>query len=488
MNNLNYLARETAAASTVENSAAAFDPAEPLDDSERGITNGLDYYKPTMSQLQHEKYPDAVATFRLINRDKERKIADYVDPDALQKSLDDLRAKGFSPEELGGLQTLVDPNGNTIFASDYLNFLDNSELPRAKVISDDKGDLGVEAHGPWALATFWETVAMGLINEQYMENYMTARGIDPRTVYDEGDRRLSEKIALLRQHPEIQLAEFGARRRFSAKWQKHVIERLQNECPANLVGTSNVAFALSRGLKPIGTYAHEMPMGYEGIAAADGRENPLLSHARMMEDWDAKYPFMDTALTDTFGSDFFWADFTRWQTDPVTGEPFRAIDRYRGVRHDSGDPFKFGDKFIEVCYACGIDPMTKTICFSDSLDIPTTIRLAEHFAGRVNFNFGIGTNLTNDLGIRALNIVMKAVAIERGGRRANLAKLSDDPGKHTGDPDAIARLERERQHYFAQLAADAQSLAEPHFDALQRSQKLISPTFAPPAQETAGAK
>jgi nicotinate phosphoribosyltransferase len=405
------------------------------------LSGGLDYYKPTMSQVLEEREPGAEDTLTFKNRGKER-IADYVTVDGLQARFDDIRSRGWQPAELDYLASLRSSRNERVFDDDYLEYLLRAELPPVKVAYDDGlEDIAIETNGPAAMASFWETVAMSEVNEAYFEGYIRAHDIDLMEVYDEGDRRLSEKIAILQAHPDIKFADFGTRRRFSLRWQRHVLERLIDECPDNLLGTSNVALAHSLDQRPIGTFAHEMPMIYAGLADARG-ENIRASHYRMLEDWYDRYgEDLSTVLPDTFGTDFFFTDFTQEQAE-----------KWRGLRHDSGDPVAFGERAIEFYEARGIDPATKTIVFSDGLDIDAIVALNEHFKGKINTIFGWGTTLTNDLGIKPLNIVMKATHVRTAdGREADTVKLSDDPGKHTGPAEKI----KEYEHEFRALGATA---------------------------------
>jgi nicotinate phosphoribosyltransferase len=237
---------------------------------------------------------------------------------------------------------------------------------------------------------------------------------------------LSEKIAILQQNPNIKFADFGTRRHFSLRWQKYVLERLIKECPENIVGTSNVALARSLDIRPIGTFAHETLMVYAGLADERG-EDIRASHNKFLYDWFDFYgEDLSIALTDTFGSEFFLADFTPEQAR-----------KWRGMRHDSGDPYKFGEDVIKFYENLDIDPTVKTIVFSDGLDIDTIVELHKHFEGRVRLLFGWGTTLTNDLGLPALNIVMKATKVNG----IETVKLSDNTGKHTGSEEQIRRYE-----------------------------------------------
>ncbi|HVO86743.1 MAG TPA: nicotinate phosphoribosyltransferase [Candidatus Binatia bacterium] len=385
------------------------------------LTELLDYYKPTMAQLAYAKEPGAVVTFSLHNRGPEQ-LSEFVAPPELAARLEALRRFGWNETELRYLGSLSLSDGQAVFNEQFLQYLEDMELPEAEVGLNQKGDLAVETTGEWPAVTFWETAVLAEVNEIYFENYLMAHNLDPFEVYEEGDRRLSEKIDILKSHPQIKFADFGTRRHFSSRWQSHVIERLAAECPDNLVGTSNVGLARKFGLKPIGTFAHEMPMVYAGLAESRG-QNIAGSHNKFLDDWYRLYGHdYSIALTDTFGSDFFFSDFSPEQAE-----------LWKGVRHDSGDAYDFGEKVIEFYAQNSIDPRTKTVVFSDGLDIGDIVSLQENFQSRINVLFGWGTSLTNDLGIKALNIVMKATRVNGVGT----VKLSDDPGKYTGSPSQI---------------------------------------------------
>lgn len=409
---------------------------------QRWITAGVDYYKPTMSQLQYEKHPDTKTTFTFHNRGEQR-LAEYVSVDRLQARLDMLRQNGFHPEEIEYLRGLQTTAGERIFHDDFLDYLSTNPLPDVKVRLDEQtNDLAIETTGVWPLVTFWETVVMSEVNEAYFEGMVRSQGLDIYKIYEEGDRRLSEKLALLKERPDIKISDFGTRRHWSLRWQRHVNERMIQEIPGNLIGTSNVALAASLGIKPIGTFAHEMFMVYCALADKNGRDIRT-AHNQVLEDWYDYYgKDLSTALTDTYGSDYFFADFTHSQAE-----------KYRALRHDSGDPIEFGEKAIDFYKSNGIDPTSKTIVFSDGLDIDTIIALHDYFEGRINTVFGWGTTLTNDLGVKPLNIVMKATAVEG----TPTVKLSDSVGKHTGPPDKVEEYKlifnsgREKNHgrYFA---------------------------------------
>lgn len=395
---------------------------------EQGMaTAGLDYYKPTMSQLAYEKEREAQVTFTFTNRGEQR-IMDHVSVEGLQTRFDYIRQVGFQDTEIAHLASQHNSDGERVFSDEYLAYLQNGELPEVIVRHDaETDDIAIEAIGDFPLVTFWETIVMSEVNEAYFEGYVLDNGLDLQEIYDEGDRRLSEKIAILQENPDIQFADFGTRRHFSLRWQRHVLQRLKEECPENFLGTSNVALANTLDLKVIGTFAHEMLMVYAGLADSRG-EDIRASHNKFLRHWKNLYgKDLTIALTDTFGSEFFFEDFTKEQAAT-----------WKGLRHDSGDPIEFADRAIAFYEKHGIDPMTKTIVFSDGLDIQTIVKLHNHFKGRINVVFGWGTTLTNDLGIQSLNIVMKATKVNG----TETVKLSDSEGKHTGPPEKITQYIR----------------------------------------------
>jgi len=275
---------------------------------------------------------------------------------------------------------------------------------------------------------------MSELNEAYFNNYLQVHNLDPFDVFDEGDRRLTEKIALLKANPDIKISDFGTRRHFSMQWQNYVLERLIDECPENLVGTSNIALANSLGIKPIGTFAHELPMVYAALADARG-EDLRASHNRLLNDWYDQYgQDYSIALTDTFTTDFFFEDFTKEQAQT-----------WKGVRQDSGDPFDFGENLIQFYQDKGINPLTKIVVFSDGLNIKAIIGLQKQFENRIQTVFGWGTDLMNDLGVKPLNIVMKAthVKLPDTNQEADTVKLSDDQGKHIGPSVLLERYQND---------------------------------------------
>jgi nicotinate phosphoribosyltransferase len=181
------------------------------------------------------------------------------------------------------------------------------------------------------------------------------------------------------------------------------------------------------GLLPIGTLAHEMYMVMAGLMA-DRDDSLRASHNRVLQEWWEEYGWgLSIALTDTYGSAFFFRDMTAAQAHA-----------WKGLRQDSGDPMAFGEHALAFYEQHGVDPRNKLLVFSDGLDLGTILKLADHFAGRIQVTFGWGTNLTNDLGFEALSLVIKVV--EANGQRT--VKLSDNLAKATGEAQDVARYKR----------------------------------------------
>ena len=397
---------------------------EKAPETERHLSDGLDYYKLTMGQVALNYHPTAEVTFTLKNRGFEHPLSEYVTVEALQTRLNEIQEKGFTPEEIAYFAGLKAQDGSARFNEDYLDYLAGLELAPVQVsLNEDTNDLAVSAQGPWPNVSLWETVVMSEINEQYYQGLIQTEGLNVEEIWKAGDERLTQKIDRLKERGDIKFADFGTRRRFSAAWHEHVISRLANELPNSFVGTSNPWFAHKYDLKPIGTYAHEMPMVYAGIADSQGR-NPLDGHKEMLTDWQDYYKGdLSIALTDTFGSEFFFNDFKSMASS------------WNGLRHDSGDPAMFANRAIEFYKNEGINPKEKTMVFSDGLNIDKIIDLADLFNDELNVMDGWGGGLMNDLGVRANNYVMKATNVNG----VDTVKLSDEKGKHTGPQAQVDR-------------------------------------------------
>ncbi len=381
----------------------------------------IDFYKITMAQFAWVYRRSVVVGYGYKNRTTGIRVADFVPVEELCEQLEHTRTLRFTEAEIDYLRSL-----EGLFDEDFLDFFREVRLPEISLRVVD-GQFAIETEGKWSEAIFWETIILSIVNELYYRNLLAREGKTIQDLYPEGMRRLGVKKAKLKANPRVRFTEFGTRRRACREWQRNVTEDLANEVPTQLLGTSNVHLARTLHLDPFGTCAHEDDMVY-GALAGDDDEMLRASHKQMLEDWWSLYgERLAVALTDTFGSDFFFEDFTREQAC-----------NWRGMRQDSGNPYEFGEREIAFYQIFGIDPKTKLLLPSDGLDVDLMIGLTNRFADRINIVHGWGTNLTNDLGLDPISHVVKAIS----ANGVHTVKLSDNLAKATGDPKDIARYKR----------------------------------------------
>jgi len=312
------------------------------------------------------------------------------------------------------------------FKEDFLEWFQSRFVPGiagVTVDDDGNGDIIIRAKGSLVFVNILEVYILSIVNELYFEFERDIFELDLDMILRDGRERLENKISQIRDYPNLIFAEFGTRRRYSRDWQEEEVCTLVDKCPRNMIGTSNVYLAMKYGIKPIGTVAHEWTMSHLGLVDRIDQ-----AQSRALYVWQQEYgQALGIALTDTFTTKAFFNDFT-----------FPVARAYDGVRQDSGDPIKFGNDMIAHYESVGIDPKRKSIIFSDSLNVSKAINIWKHFAGRVGVAFGIGTNLSNDVGRKPLNVVMKLMSCN--GKP--LVKLSDDLGKTMGDPDMVERVKK----------------------------------------------
>ncbi|WP_368642064.1 nicotinate phosphoribosyltransferase [Castellaniella ginsengisoli] len=377
-----------------------------------------DLYKFTMWQAMLHRHPAAQAEYRFICRERPERPLAALAPE-IERQLDHLCTLRFQPEELEYLR------GLRYIKADFVDFLSLFHFQRRFIRVSTQGDaLEIIAHGPQVHVMAFEVFVLAIVNELYFRCQQSP------DVLTEGRRRLQGKIALLRDFSReparrfpLQISDFGSRRRFSRAWQAEVVETLHQAAPQTITGTSNVALARALGLVPVGTMAHEYLQSYQAFGKVRLRDFQRAA----LEDWVQEYRGdLGIALTDVVGMDAFLADFDLY---------FAKL--FDGLRHDSGDPVAWGERAIAHYQSLRIDPAGKRFVFSDGLDLPRALALYRHFADRVQPAFGIGTNLTNDLGLKPLNIVMKLFRCNG----MSTAKLPDSPGKvHCTDETFLAYL------------------------------------------------
>ena len=344
----------------------------------------------------------------------------------INAQIDHLCKLRFKKDELEYLRSI------RFLKNDYVEFLRLWHPLRdyVTVSRSEEGELSIVVNGPLFSAMQFEIYLLEIVNEVYFR-----MAYDYEALRKSAEEKLSRKIKDFNDGKySFKFAEFGCRRRLSREWQDVVVQRFCNETK-NCVGTSNVYLAMKHGVTPIGTYAHEFVQMYQGI---DSIPLAYTNHYAMKDWYDEYQGDNGTALTDTITTDLFLLDFNR-----------AMVNNYTGVRHDSGDPFEWGEKIIAHYKKYGVDPKTKLLLFSDSLDFDRAQALYDHFKDKAKVSFGIGTFCSNDTGVDPLNIVIKLQYVN--GRP--VAKLSDVHGKEMcRDKDYLTylrssvefRLKRER--------------------------------------------
>jgi nicotinate phosphoribosyltransferase len=359
-----------------------------------------DLYKFNMNQVIFHKHTDLCGQYYFKCRSKDAVFtAEMVEE--INEQIDHLCSLTFKKEELNYLRSI------RFIKNDYVEFLRLWKPIRDYVNAylDENGELQIVVDGPIFSAMQFEIYLLEIVNEVYFRmkyNYLNL-------VESARERLIGKMNGFRAGEYDFKFAEFGCRRRLSREWQDYVVGELikDNHC----VGTSNVYLAMKYGVKPIGTYAHEYVQMYQGVPGVQ----LAYTNKMALEEWFDEYQGDNgTALTDTLGTDLFLRDFNKLQ----------ALC-YAGVRHDSGDPIEWGEKIITHYESLGIDPKTKTLLFSDSLNFDRAQKIYAHFHDRINVSFGIGTYLSNDTYAEPLNIVIKLQYVNGHP----VAKISDTPGK-----------------------------------------------------------
>ena len=374
-----------------------------------------DAYKLHMQQAVYHRYYDVPVTAEFRCRGDEL-LGLYADE--IRAQIDTLQTLALRDSEYQYLSSLP------FFQTDYLNWLRQFRLDPSQVnVRNDNGHLAIQISGPWREVILWEVPLLALISE------VVHRHRTPDLGVEQAVEHLQHKLVDFRQQVDdfdmsrFQLMDFGTRRRYSQAVQEAIVTTLKAEFPW-LVGTSNYDVARRLQLNPVGTQAHEWFQAHQQIS-------PVLANSQRaaLQSWLDEYDDqLGIALTDCITMDAFLRDF---------GPGF--AHRYQGLRHDSGDPLEWGEKAIAHYQRLGIDPKSKTLVFSDNLNLDKALALYRHFGQRANVVFGIGTRLTCDIpGVTPLNIVIKLVSCN--GKP--VAKLSDSPGKTICQDKAFVRALR----------------------------------------------
>lgn len=369
-----------------------------------------DFYKFTMQHAVVKLFPYAKGRYQFINRGKHEFPENFAD--RLREAIDDMAKLKLTHKEKEFLRETcpyLDPT--------YLDFLQGYRYDPSEVTIEQVGnEVKVSIEGFWYRTILWEVPIMALICELFYQETKQERHADELVI-----QTVEDKIK--KYHDlDIVFAEFGTRRRHSYEVHDLVVKTLKEKGEGTFIGTSNVYLAMKYNTKPIGTHAHEWFMFH---AAKYGYK---MANNMGLEQWTEVYRGdLGIALTDTYTTEVFFEQFDK-----------KFAKLFDGVRHDSGDPLEFGDKTIAHYQKLGINPLTKTIIFSDGLNYDKVERITEHCKGRIGLSFGIGTDLTNDVGLKPMNIVLKLTeAKPENADWTGVVKLSDEPKKHTGTADNI---------------------------------------------------
>ncbi len=360
-----------------------------------------DLYKFTMMQVVLHHFPGAQVEYKFKCRTPNINLAQF--QAQIQAEINHLCTVRLKADELTYLRSL------RFIKSDFVDFLDLFHLQSHYITltPHTDGTLDITVKGPWLHTILFEIPVLAIVNEVYFRN--TAGAVD--TV--KGAVIAKQKLDLITRNRALDgliIADYGTRRRYSKDWHEQALKQLKSELGNQFAGTSNVMFAMQQGLTPLGTMAHEYLQACQALG-------PRLRDSQVFgfEMWAKEYRGdLGIALSDVYGMSAFLRDFDLY-----------FCKLFDGARHDSGDPIEWGERLIAHYEAMRVDPKTKTLVFSDGLNIPKVIELYQRFAGRAKLAFGVGTNLTNDVGVEPIQIVMKMT-------RCNgqpVAKLSDTPGK-----------------------------------------------------------
>lgn len=384
------------------------------------IINSLldtDLYKFTMMQVVLHQFPGAQVEYRFRCRNADVQLAPHVNE--IREELRHLCSLRFQDAELAYLRSL------RFIKSDFVDFLGLFRLNEKYITVTPlpSGEIDITIQGPWLHTILFEIPVLAIVNEVYFRNTQKAPDLQA------GRQRLELKIEQLRGAGlgDLKIADYGTRRRFSRAWHEEVLRVLAAGLgtaqspghapgvPGQLAGTSNVLYAMKLGLTPLGTMAHEYLQACQALG-------PRLRDSQVFgfESWAKEYRGdLGIALSDVYGMNAFLRDFDMY-----------FCKLFDGARHDSGDPFGWGERMLEHYGRNRVDPRTKTLIFSDGLTVPRVIELYNQFRGRCQLAFGIGTNLTNDLGDPPQHVPLQIVIKMVRCNDQPVAKLSDTPSKN----------------------------------------------------------
>ncbi|MDE3105673.1 MAG: nicotinate phosphoribosyltransferase [Acidobacteriota bacterium] len=398
-----------------------------------------DFYKLLMLQFIWKNFPKTEVTSEVVNRTVSIRLAERIDAGALREQMEHVRGLRFRRSEMVWLAGNTFYGVRSIFEPAFLDWLENDFRLSEYQITEHEGQLTLRFQGLWTEVTMWEVYVLSMVSEmktRWALSHLSELELD--VLYARAKTRLWDKIEQLREVPDLNISDFGTRRRHSFLWQEYCVQALRVSLNQNgtqrFAGTSNTALAYKHDLEAIGTNAHELPMALAAMADRDAALRQ--SQYRVLELWQQSYGgALLVMLPDTFGTTQFLAGAPEWVAD------------WTGQRVDSKDPVVAGDEYIAWLMKRGRDPRTKRLIASDALDVDDIVRLHANFRGRIRFSAGWGTLLTNDFRgchprgedtFEPISLVCKLMTVN--GRPA--FKLSDNSRKSMGPADEVERYRR----------------------------------------------
>jgi nicotinate phosphoribosyltransferase len=393
-----------------------------------------DFYKLLMAQTIFRRRMNRRVTFSLINRTETVPLADMVDEAVLRAQLDHIRTLRLSRGESTWLRGNAFYGERRMFDPEFIAWLEDFQFP-AYQLERCGNQYELTFEGSWVETMMWEIPALAVIMELRSRAVLDDMGRFPlQVLYARAMTRVWEKIQRLAKLPELRIADFGSRRRHSFLWQDWCVQAMLEGLGERFLGTSNCLIAMRREVEAIGTNAHELPMVYAALAARKGDAALADAPYQVLADWQQDYHGnLRVILPDTFGTRSFLEHAPDW------------LATWTGIRIDSGDPVEGGELAIAWWRSRGQEPREKLLIFSDGLDVDQIEYLHNHFHGRIRVGFGWGTLLTNDFRgldvtgrLEPISLVCKVVSVDG----EPTVKLSDNPMKAVGPPDAVAHYKK----------------------------------------------
>ncbi len=391
-----------------------------------------DFYKILMNQFIFKNSKSVTVKFQLINRSSKVLLADLISEEDLIGQLDQARQVRLSRGEATWLRGNHFYGKTMMFSPSFIEWFESFRLPAYK-LEKKYGNYELTFEGTWNEVSMWEIPALSIVSELKSRALLKRMGkFELQVLYARAMTKLWEKIERLRRLPNLQIADFGTRRRHSFLWQDWCVQAMREGLGYRFLGTSNCLIAKQRELEAIGTNAHELPMIYSALAKSD--EELAYAPYKVLEEWQGQYDGnLRIILPDTYGSETFFRNAPRW------------LAKWTGVRIDSGNPVRGAEIALDWWSKNGEDTSKKLLVFSDGLDVCAIEMLYKKFSKQARLSFGWGTMLTNDfIGLSEepesspISLVCKAVSVN--GKPT--VKISDDIGKILGRAEDLDRYMR----------------------------------------------